>query len=146
MVLCLPGLLWLNVKFGSVAKVWITSIGNADQRHRRRKIRHPATTGQALRATWPIRAVLALDCCRVPGTWSGFAQKVHVVHSKDQGLLPFVICFRFDDCRCIVCPKFRRWPYASFGDEKFKSGRRCVEILQDQLRDNVVLLISRIFS
>lgn len=93
-----------------------------------------------------LGAVLALDCCRVPGTWSGFAPKVHVVHSKDQGLLPFVICFRFDDCRCIVCPKFRRWPYASFGDEKFKSGRRCVEILQDKLRDNVVFLIERIFS
>ena len=44
-----------------------------------------------------LGAVLALDCCCVPGTWSGFTPKVHVVHSKDQGLLPFVICFRFDD-------------------------------------------------
>ena len=35
---------------------------NAGQWHRRRNIRYPATTGQALRAARP-RAVLALDCC-----------------------------------------------------------------------------------
>ena len=48
--------------------------------------------------------------------------------------------------RFLVCPKVGSWRHSPFGDEKFRSGRRCVEILQDQLRDNVVLLISRIFS
>jgi hypothetical protein len=48
--------------------------------------------------------------------------------------------------RFLVCPKVRCWRHTPFRGESFKSGRRCVEILQDQLRDNVVLLISRIFS
>ena len=48
--------------------------------------------------------------------------------------------------RFLFCPKFRYWRHTPFGGESFKSGRRCVEILLDQLRDNVVLLISRIFS
>ena len=48
--------------------------------------------------------------------------------------------------RFLGCPKVRSWRHSPFRGESFKSRRRCVEILRDQLRDNVVLLISRIFS
>ena len=83
------GILWgLRDHRQGFPLIIVTVVGDAGKRHRRRNIRNPATTCQALRADRPMRAVLALDCCRVPRTWSGFMSKCTQMVEGLRSILP----------------------------------------------------------